>query len=102
MNKVYYKTGQKQMFHFFIKRKECKILQLLQILFVLASIVTLATPFGAFFIGPLMDKYGRKRMCLLTNIPFAIGWLLHYFATNIWYIYVARVISGFSSGERVS
>lgn len=45
-----------------------------------------------------MDMFGRQKMCLVTNIPFAIAWVMHYFATDIWYIYIARIIAGFTSG----
>ncbi|CAH1155491.1 unnamed protein product [Phaedon cochleariae] len=64
----------------------------------IASIVTIALPLGALVIGPLMDRYGRKNMCMLANIPFSLSWLLHYYATNVWYIYIARIVAGFSGG----
>nr|CAH7737889.1 unnamed protein product [Callosobruchus chinensis] len=64
----------------------------------IASIVTIALPLGAAIIGPIMDKFGRKKTCLMANIPFSIAWLLHYTATNVWYIYIARIIAGFSGG----
>ncbi|XP_050302610.1 solute carrier family 2, facilitated glucose transporter member 8-like isoform X2 [Anthonomus grandis grandis] len=64
----------------------------------IASIVTAFIPLGALTIGPLMDKFGRKKMCILTAVPFALSWLLHNFASNVWFIYVARIIAGFGSG----
>ncbi|XP_018561702.1 facilitated trehalose transporter Tret1-like isoform X1 [Anoplophora glabripennis] len=64
----------------------------------IASIVAIALPLGSLTIGPLMDRFGRRKMCILTNIPFAIAWLLHYYAKNVWFIFSARIISGFSGG----
>ncbi|XP_066155149.1 facilitated trehalose transporter Tret1-like isoform X2 [Euwallacea fornicatus] len=64
----------------------------------IASIVTASFPFGALTIGLLMDKFGRKKMCMLTAVPFLASWTLHYFATNVWYIYTGRMIAGFGGG----
>ncbi|XP_030757362.1 facilitated trehalose transporter Tret1-like [Sitophilus oryzae] len=64
----------------------------------IASIVTIALPLGSTAIGPLMDKFGRKKMCVLSTIPVLVAWALHAYAENVWYIYVARIIAGFSGG----
>ncbi|CAH1132247.1 unnamed protein product [Ceutorhynchus assimilis] len=64
----------------------------------IASCVTAALPLGSLIIGPLMDKFGRKNMCMFTTVPFAISWSLHIFATNVWFIYVARIVAGFGAG----
>lgn len=45
-----------------------------------------------------MDKFGRKKMCILTALPFMLSWLLLSFATNVGYIYAARVVAGFGAG----
>lgn len=64
----------------------------------IASIVTASLPLGSLAIGPLMDKFGRKKMCMLTTLPFLISWTLHSFATNVWFIYIARIVAGFGAG----
>lgn len=46
-----------------------------------------------------MDKFGRKKMCMLTTLPFIASWLLLANATNVWHIYAARIISGFTGGN---
>jgi facilitated trehalose transporter len=65
---------------------------------VLASIVAIALPLGSFIIGPLMDKFGRKKLCICTTIPFAVSWIMHASAKNVWHLYLARIIAGFSGG----
>lgn len=45
-----------------------------------------------------MDKYGRKKLCMCCTIPFAISWLMQAFAKQVWHIYCARIIAGFSGG----
>ncbi|RZC36929.1 facilitated trehalose transporter Tret1 [Asbolus verrucosus] len=64
----------------------------------IASIVAIALPLGSLIIGPLMDKYGRRRLCICATVPFAISWIIHASAKNVWHLYVARIIAGFSGG----
>ncbi|KAF6210241.1 hypothetical protein GE061_013345 [Apolygus lucorum] len=64
-----------------------------------ASIVAIAQPIGALFVGPLMDAIGRKKTCIVTNIPILIGWIIIYFTkSSLWPIYLARALCGFGSG----
>uniref|UniRef100_A0A0A9Y8B7 Facilitated trehalose transporter Tret1 n=1 Tax=Lygus hesperus TaxID=30085 RepID=A0A0A9Y8B7_LYGHE len=64
-----------------------------------ASIVAIAQPIGALFVGPLMDAIGRRKTCIVTNIPILIGWIIIYFTkSNLWPIYLARALCGFGSG----
>lgn len=61
--------------------------------------MTIFLPVGSFIVGPLMDRFGRKRIILLTCIPFLISWTLIYFARNVYFIYVARIIAGIGAGS---
>lgn len=63
-----------------------------------ASLVTIFLPIGAFIIGPLMDSFGRKRMALVTCVPFLISWTIVALATKVWHIYLARIVAGISAG----
>lgn len=49
-------------------------------------------------IGFICDKIGRKWGCLMTVIPFLVGWLLIIFSTNINMIYVGRFLTGLAGG----
>ncbi|XP_029170849.1 facilitated trehalose transporter Tret1-like isoform X2 [Nylanderia fulva] len=64
----------------------------------IASLATITLPIGSIIVGPLMDKFGRKTVCLLSCIPAAISWVLLIFAKSLSSIYVARVIAGIAAG----
>lgn len=63
-----------------------------------ASLVTITLPIGSVIVGPLMDKFGRKMVCLLSCIPAAISWILLILAESLITIYAARVIAGIAAG----
>lgn len=63
-----------------------------------ASLVTITLPIGSIIVGPLMDKFGRKTVCLLSCIPAAISWVSLIFAKSLITIYAARVIAGIAAG----
>ncbi|KAK6619692.1 hypothetical protein RUM43_012449 [Polyplax serrata] len=65
----------------------------------IASLVTIATPLGSLIIGPLMDRFGRQKMCAFTMIPLIISWILVATTTDsVYTIYVARVLAGIGGG----
>lgn len=49
---------------------------------------------GQVFIGPLTDKYGRKRILVASMLMFAIASVLCIFAPNIYLFNLARVFQG--------
>lgn len=65
---------------------------------IVASIWSLSLPVGAITSGVVMDRFGRKRTALLICFPFCFSWLLVSFASSIEMIYIARIISGVSTG----
>ncbi|XP_029659755.1 facilitated trehalose transporter Tret1-like isoform X1 [Formica exsecta] len=64
----------------------------------IASLVTITLPIGSIIAGPLMDKFGRKPVCLLSCIPAAISWISLILAKSLITIYAARVIAGIAAG----
>lgn len=64
----------------------------------IASLVTISLPLGAFIVGPLMDLYGRKNICLISIIPSIISSIILILANSVTMICIARVIAGFAGG----
>ncbi|XP_043472225.1 facilitated trehalose transporter Tret1-2 homolog [Leptopilina heterotoma] len=64
----------------------------------ITSLMTIGVPIGSLLVGPLMDKFGRKKLCLFSCIPMMISWLILIMANSINLIYISRFIAGFSSG----
>uniref|UniRef100_A0A1B6M9Z3 Major facilitator superfamily (MFS) profile domain-containing protein n=1 Tax=Graphocephala atropunctata TaxID=36148 RepID=A0A1B6M9Z3_9HEMI len=49
-------------------------------------------------VGWLMDKYGRKQIMYICNVfPFS-AWIITYFATSPWPLYLARFLNGLWAG----
>lgn len=51
--------------------------------------------FGCILVGFIAKRFGRKWPLIFLAIPSLISWLAIYFASNVYYLYVARVIQGF-------
>ncbi|XP_071575614.1 facilitated trehalose transporter Tret1-like isoform X1 [Temnothorax nylanderi] len=64
----------------------------------IASLVTITLPIGSIIAGPLMDKFGRKTICLLSCVPAAVSWVSLLFANSLITIYAARVVAGIAAG----
>ncbi|XP_011155234.1 facilitated trehalose transporter Tret1-2 homolog [Harpegnathos saltator] len=64
----------------------------------IASIHSLATPFGSLMSGPLIEAIGRRGCLQLSAIPICVGWLIIGFSRSVTSILVGRVICGLSVG----
>lgn len=67
-------------------------------LYFVASLVTITLPVGSLIAGPLMDRFGRKTVCLLSCVPAAISWIFLIFTKSLIIIYVARIVAGIAAG----
>ncbi|CAL8099932.1 unnamed protein product [Orchesella dallaii] len=64
----------------------------------IGSLLPLGALLGGISGGSFVEYFGRKSTILATAIPFILSWLLIAFAQNIWMLYIARSIAGFSIG----
>lgn len=72
-------------------------LSIAQTSFVTSSVL-IGSSIGALSIGTLSDKYGRRKMLLISAILFIIGSLLSAFAVGFISMAVARIILGLAVG----
>lgn len=63
-----------------------------------ASLASLSTPVGCILGGYLMDRIGRRKTLILTEIPLIAGWSTIALATSVPMIYVGRLLTGLGSG----
>lgn len=63
-----------------------------------AALASAGTPVGCILSGWLMDRIGRKRTLLITEIPLILGWIIIASASTIEMIYIGRVLVGLGSG----
>lgn len=66
--------------------------------FFLASLSSASTPVGCILSGYVMDRFGRRKTLLITELPLIIGWVLIACATDVRMIYVGRIMCGLGSG----
>lgn len=64
----------------------------------IASLLAIGGTTGNIFFGYLTSKFGRKLPLISLSIPMIMSWFLIYFAQDIHYFYVARLLHGFTCG----
>ena len=65
---------------------------------IVASVHSIMTPIGSVLAGPMMDRWGRRRVLQLSVIPMVAGWLLMSIAPNHVCLAVGRMLAGFAVG----
>ena len=61
---------------------------------VLAGAYGLAQFFAAPLLGALSDRYGRRRVLLISQLGWGLDFLLIALAPNLWVIFIARLLGG--------
>ncbi|XP_069694805.1 facilitated trehalose transporter Tret1-like [Periplaneta americana] len=64
----------------------------------IGSIAYICQPLGAVSSGVLTDLMGRKRVMLLINLPFLLGWVLMATASSFAMLCIALVLLGITAG----
>ncbi|KOF55784.1 MULTISPECIES: sugar porter family MFS transporter [Clostridium] len=62
------------------------------------SAVLLGAVLGSAIIGPMSDKYGRKKLILLSSMIFFVGALGSAFSPEFWTLIISRIILGIAVG----
>jgi len=50
-------------------------------------------------VGALSDRFGRRRVVLLSNLGLGLDYVLMALAPNLWWLFVGRVISGMTAAS---
>lgn len=62
------------------------------------SLQSLGSAVGPLLVGILLDVIGRKKTALITFLFCIISWIVLLLAKSVYYMYVARFISGCAIG----
>jgi len=57
------------------------------------SLIAIGTIYGSIKSGIFADIFGKKSVIFSLTIPFIVSWTIIYFATNVWKLYLARLIA---------
>ncbi|KAF6207877.1 hypothetical protein GE061_016326 [Apolygus lucorum] len=64
----------------------------------IASLASIAIPFGCLASGPLIDRFGRRVGLFALNVPAFVGWLCMAFRPTLLQLYIGRLLTGFATG----
>lgn len=62
------------------------------------SLLAIGALISAIPAGYCADKFGRKKSILSLIIPFSLSWILIIKSSNVWMLYVGRVLAGMGTG----
>ncbi|MBI5051284.1 MFS transporter [Candidatus Micrarchaeota archaeon] len=70
---------------------------------IMIGLILALYPIMQFFFAPVLghfsDKYGRKPILIISLLGSAVGYLILGLATNIWMLFIARIIDGATGGN---
>nr|XP_012225934.1 PREDICTED: facilitated trehalose transporter Tret1 [Linepithema humile] len=81
-----------------LQREDSDIKVSMEELTWISSLNLFLVPIGCFVSGPLSQYLGRKRMMMLTNIPFVMAWLVFHYSSNPAMLFAALAITGLTGG----
>ena len=65
----------------------------------LASVFAVCTFFAAPVFGALSDRYGRKKILIISLLGSVIGYVLFGIGGSIWVLFLGRIIDGLTAGN---
>lgn len=63
-----------------------------------AAIATVSMAIACMLAGVVIEKYGRKSIFQIMNIPLVVGWSIFYFSINVNGLLLGRFLTGFCVG----
>ncbi|MGK0290036.1 MAG: putative MFS family arabinose efflux permease [bacterium] len=69
---------------------------------LLIAVYPAAAAVSAFFLAPFSDRFGRKKMILLLSIGFAFATAGFTFSSNVFNLYLFRILSGIFGGPIIA
>ncbi|MHA1759998.1 MAG: MFS transporter, partial [Candidatus Heimdallarchaeota archaeon] len=63
---------------------------------LILSVTSISIAVGAIFIGFIIDKFGRKKVLVITTLLNAVFGTIGFYAGNIYVILVSRIFLGFA------
>ncbi|ALC47794.1 CG1213, partial [Drosophila busckii] len=64
----------------------------------ISSLIAIGALIAPFVAGPLADRIGRKWVLLSSSVFFVLAFLLNMVASEVWILYLSRLIQGFGVG----
>ena len=65
----------------------------------LASVFAVCTFFAAPIFGALSDRYGRKKILIISLLGSVIGYVLFGIGGSLWVLFLGRIIDGLTAGN---
>jgi MFS family permease len=62
----------------------------------ISSINLICVPFGCVVSGSITAYLGRKKAMQLVCVPLLASWIILYFASDVFHLYIALCVSGFT------
>jgi MFS family permease len=78
--------------------QKSKQIYFIYLFFSPGSFNTIGSLVTVFSIGFFREKFGEKKTLMLLVFPNLTSWILIFFSTHVYHLYLARFIAGLTSG----